>query len=92
MLAIGPHSLAELRGKNVRMAQLAGKKDDDPAAPHGAIPGNSESSADHASRGGKTVKSATPLDAVSVSLRQAYESTLQEAIPDSFMDLLNKLD
>ena len=74
------------------MAQLAGTNDDDPATPHGASKDNSELSADHPSRAGKKTKSATPLDAVSVSLRQAYESTLQEAIPDSFMDLLNKLD
>lgn len=42
--------------------------------------------------GHKPPKSATPLDAVSSALRQAYESTVDEAIPDSFMDLLNKLD
>lgn len=76
----------------MRMAQLAGTDDDDPAAPPGAKKGNDKLTVDHASRAGKAAKSATPLDDVSASLRHAYESTLQEAIPESFMDLLNKLD
>lgn len=32
------------------------------------------------------------VDAVSISLRRAYESTLHEEIPDAFLDLLRKLD
>lgn len=32
------------------------------------------------------------IDDVSISLRQAYESTLHEDIPDALMDLLRKLD
>lgn len=32
------------------------------------------------------------IDAVSASLRHAYETTLEEEIPDSLMDLLRKLD
>jgi hypothetical protein len=32
------------------------------------------------------------LDSVSASLRQAYQTTLDEAIPDEMLDLLRKLD
>ena len=32
------------------------------------------------------------IDNVSASLRQAYQSTLEEDVPDSIMDLLRKLD
>lgn len=32
------------------------------------------------------------LDQLATSLRHAYESTLEEDIPDSIMDLLRKLD
>ena len=31
-------------------------------------------------------------DAVNAALRRAYESTLDETIPDTMMDLLSKLD
>ena len=32
------------------------------------------------------------MDSVSVSLRRAYQTTLDEAIPDEMLDLLRKLD
>ena len=32
------------------------------------------------------------MDDVSISLRQAYQSTLEEQVPDSIMDLLRQLD
>jgi hypothetical protein len=32
------------------------------------------------------------IDQVAQSLKQAYQSTLDEAIPDTLMDLLRKLD
>lgn len=32
------------------------------------------------------------IDHVSASLRRAYQSTLEESVPDSIMDLLRKLD
>ena len=71
------------------MAQLVGNKHDDLANRRQSVPSRKSSPIDRADR---ATQSATPLDAVSVSLRQAYESTLQEQIPDSFMDLLNKLN
>lgn len=37
-------------------------------------------------------RSATSADLVSASLRLAYEATLDEDIPEMFMDLLRKLD
>jgi hypothetical protein len=32
------------------------------------------------------------MDSVSMSLRRAYQTTLEEAIPDEMLDLLRKLD
>lgn len=37
-------------------------------------------------------RSRANIDDLSTSLRQAYQSTLEESIPDSIMDLLRKLD
>jgi Anti-sigma factor NepR len=37
-------------------------------------------------------RSRANIDDLSSSLRQAYQSTLEESIPDSIMDLLRKLD
>jgi Anti-sigma factor NepR len=42
-------------------------------------------------KAGKT-QPVTSTDMVSASLRLAYEATLDEDIPDIFMDLLRKLD
>jgi Anti-sigma factor NepR len=36
--------------------------------------------------------SSRSAEQVAISLRQAYQSTLDEAIPDALMDLLRKLD
>jgi hypothetical protein len=74
------------------MAQLADKDGDDDAKATGGERSSGEMSSSGSNHGPKPPKSATPLDAVSAALRQAYESTVDEAIPDSFMDLLNKLD
>lgn len=78
------------------MAQLAGSDDEGHAdetmksQSNPISPQPMEKQAVH----GKTGKDspASAIDAVSISLRQAYESTLHEEIPDSFLDLLRKLD
>lgn len=81
------------------MAQLAGSDDDghaddrDEAAkvqsqPLAAKPVEHKASHRKPDKGNP----ASAIDAVSISLRQAYESTLHEEIPDSFLDLLRKLD
>lgn len=79
-------------GAPKRMAQLAGKSDQGEAG--ATQQGSSKvmpSKSAPASRTGNAA-SGKAADAVSASLRQAYESTLDEAIPDSLMDLLRKLD
>jgi hypothetical protein len=79
-------------GRDVRMAQLANDDNDKVANAAGGERSNGTMSSGRSSHSGKRPRSATPVDAVSAALRQAYESTVDEAIPDSFMDLLNKLD
>jgi Anti-sigma factor NepR len=71
---------------------LAGTDSDDFADAAGGKRSNGEMSRSRTDRRPKSGNASTPLDAVSAALRQAYESTVDEAIPDSFMDLLNKLD
>lgn len=87
------------------MAQLVGKKDE--VSARQPIEGQNEpehvdaSSVAKGKRGSVPVKpvdsakssqAGKPADAVSASLRRAYESTLDEAIPDALLDLLRKLD
>ena len=55
-----------------------------PAAPNHSVPDTKQASR---ARG----RSGTTASAVSQSLRKVYESTLDEAIPDSMMDLLRQL-
>lgn len=82
------------------MAQLAGSDDtghandcSDPAvSEHLSLPKKpAKRGAPRRQSAASTPASSSSIDAVSVSLRQAYESTLHEEIPDAFMDLLRKL-
>ncbi len=71
---------------------MADKDGDDDAKATGGKRSSGEMLSGGSNHGRKPPKTATPLDAVSAALRQAYESTVDEAIPELFMDLLNKLD
>ena len=71
---------------------MADNDGDDDAKAAGGKRSSGEMSSGGPDHGRSSPQSAMPLDAVSAALRQAYESTVDEAIPDSFMDLLNKLD
>lgn len=71
---------------------MADNDGDDDAEAAGGERSSGKMSSSGTNHGRKPPRSATPLDAVSAALRQAYESTVEEAIPDSFMELLNKLD
>jgi hypothetical protein len=76
----------QLRSGNSDLRDMAraGDKNAKPAARAvGAAAVSSQSDGD----------SADPtMDSVSTSLRRAYQTTLEEAIPDEMLDLLRKLD
>lgn len=76
------------------MAQLDtnSEQDDAGAAKHESTRAMSSPVASPVTRANNGQPGKKAVDAVSASLRQAYESTLEEVIPDSLMDLLRKLD
>ncbi|MFM6853365.1 MAG: NepR family anti-sigma factor, partial [Sphingopyxis sp.] len=62
------------------------------AAPAAPAPGAGKGDRTGASRSGANTSGANPADRLSATLRQAYQSTVEETVPDSIMDLLRQLD